>query len=32
MNWETLFERAAAYDVSIEDVRETLSERRQADS
>lgn len=32
MNWEALFERAAPYDVTIEDVCETLAERREADS
>jgi hypothetical protein len=28
MSWEDLFERAEAYDVSLEDVTETLRERR----
>jgi hypothetical protein len=28
MSWEDLFERAEAYDVSLEDVTERLRERR----
>ncbi len=28
MSWEDLFERAEAYDVSLEDVTETLRKRR----
>lgn len=31
MTWTKLFERADEYDVTIEDVRETLEERRNAE-
>ncbi|MFC4406648.1 hypothetical protein [Haloarchaeobius iranensis] len=30
MSWEALFDRAAAYDVTVDDVRATLTERRAA--
>jgi len=29
--WETLFERAARHEVSVEDIREALAERREGD-
>jgi len=31
MSWTKLFERADEYDVTIEDIRETLEERRDAE-
>jgi hypothetical protein len=29
--WETLFERAAAHELTVEDVRRALAERRESD-